>query len=63
MGERPLSFPAHSNIDKHYPPPLESATPMPGYLRFENVTRRFGSFTAVDRVSLWPPSEKLVHVE
>lgn len=25
---------------------------MSGYLRFENVTRRFGSFTAVDRVSL-----------
>jgi len=25
---------------------------MPGHLHFENVTRRFGSFTAVDRVSL-----------
>ena len=25
---------------------------MPGHLRFENVTRRFGSFTVVDRVSL-----------
>ena len=25
---------------------------MPGHLRFENVTRRFGAFTAVDRVSL-----------
>jgi spermidine/putrescine transport system ATP-binding protein len=25
---------------------------MLGHLRFENITRRFGSFTAVDRVSL-----------
>lgn len=25
---------------------------MPGHLTFENITRRFGSFTAVDRVSL-----------
>ncbi len=25
---------------------------MPGHLRFENITRRFGSFTAVDRLSL-----------
>jgi spermidine/putrescine transport system ATP-binding protein len=42
----------NSNIDKSPGAPLESATPMPGQLRFENVTRRFGSFTAVDRVSL-----------
>jgi spermidine/putrescine transport system ATP-binding protein len=43
---------ADSAIDKCGPAPHEFAGPMPGYLRFENVTRRFGSFTAVDRVSL-----------
>ncbi len=41
-----------SPTSTNHSPPLESATPMPGYLRFENVTRRFGSFTAVDSVSL-----------
>lgn len=41
-----------SAIDKSMPSPFESAGPMSGYLQFENVTRRFGSFTAVDRVSL-----------
>lgn len=42
----------HSAIDKQGAASHEFAGPMPGYLRFENITRRFGSFTAVDRVSL-----------
>jgi len=41
-----------SAIDKRMRGPFEFAGPMSGYLHFENVTRRFGAFTAVDCVSL-----------
>ena len=43
---------SRSNIDSPPVRHLNRVIAMPGHLRFENVTRRFGNFTAVDRVSL-----------
>ena len=54
----PSSSPTPSSLSKQNPPAVSSSS-APPLLRCENLTRKFGAFTAVDRVSFDIPRGKV----